>query len=177
RYGSGLFRTGGYVVLGLAVLRLLARHAPHRQAPFTPVFNPEFGTWLFVIAVLGTAAWLAARARDAGDPRERLAVPALASLSLVLLFGLLTWETSATFAVRAQVARLQGDLEAARSAGLAGGLALSVLWTVFATGLLAGGLALRSRPLFYAAYALFAATALKVVLVDLATLHALYRML
>jgi uncharacterized membrane protein len=52
-----------------------------------------------------------------------------------------------------------------------------VLWTAFATGLLAAGLALRSRPLFYAAYGLFAATASKVVLVDLATLQALYRML
>jgi len=36
---------------------------------------------------------------------------------------------------------------------------------------------MRSRPLFYAAYALFAATAGKVVLVDLATLPTLYRML
>jgi uncharacterized membrane protein len=52
-----------------------------------------------------------------------------------------------------------------------------VLWTLFATGMLAGGLALRSRPLFYSAYALFAATAVKVVAVDLATLATLYRML
>ena len=65
----------------------------------------------------------------------------------------------------------------ATRARLAGQLALSVLWTVFATGLLAGGLALRRRPLFYSAYALFAATAVKVVAVDLATLGAVYRML
>jgi uncharacterized membrane protein len=44
-------------------------------------------------------------------------------------------------------------------------------------GMLAGGLGLRSRPLFYFAYALFAATAVKVVAVDLATLGAVYRML
>ena len=65
----------------------------------------------------------------------------------------------------------------ATRARLAGQLALSVLWTVFATAMLAGGLALRSRPLFYSAYALFAATAVKVVAVDLATLGAVYRML
>jgi uncharacterized membrane protein len=88
-----------------------------------------------------------------------------------------TWETSAAFALRARLAGLAGDADAARGATLAGRLALSVLWTVFATALLAGGLALRSRPLFYSSYALFAATAFKVVLVDLAALHALYRML
>ncbi|HEY7412826.1 MAG TPA: DUF2339 domain-containing protein, partial [Vicinamibacteria bacterium] len=70
-----------------------------------------------------------------------------------------------------------GDLAAAESARLLRGLSISVLWTVFATALLAGGLALRSRPLFYAAYGLFAATALKVVMVDLATLRTVYRML
>jgi uncharacterized membrane protein len=177
RYGSGLFRAGGYLVLGLAVIRLLVRHAPGSQVSFMPVLNAEFGTWLFVIAALAAAAWLCSRAGDAATPAERLAVPALTSLALVLLFGLLTWESRVTFDLRARMARLAGDAEAARSAALAGRLALSVLWTLFATGLLAGGLALRSRSLFYAAYALFAVTAFKVVFVDLATLHALYRML
>jgi uncharacterized membrane protein len=176
RYSSWLFRAGGYVVLGLAVLRLLARHAPLGRTSFTPVFNPEFGTWLFVIAALAAAAWLRSRAGEPASPFERLAAPALTSLSLVLFFSLLTWETSDTFAARARLARVALDAEAARSAERAGRLALSVLWTAFATGLLAGGLALRSRPLFYAAYALFAVTAFKVVFVDLSTLHALYRM-
>jgi uncharacterized membrane protein len=175
RFGSGLARAGAYVVLGLAVLRLLARHVPSRQLPFTPVFNPEFGTWLFVISVLGAAVWL--RSRAPAPDAERLAVPALSTLAIVLLFGLLSGETMSTFEVRARMAALAVDEEAARSATLAGRLALSVLWTAFATGLLAAGLALRNRPLFYAAYALFAVTAFKVVLVDLATLHALYRML
>jgi uncharacterized membrane protein len=177
RYGSGPFRAGGYVVLGLAVIRLLARHAPGSQTPFTPVLNAPFGTWLFVIAALAGAAWMCSRAEDDAPPAERLAVPALTSLALVLLFSLLTWESSVTFDLRARMARLAGDAEAARGATLAGRLALSVLWTVYATGLLGGGLALRSRSLFYAAYALFAVTAFKVVFVDLATLHALYRML
>jgi uncharacterized membrane protein len=48
---------------------------------------------------------------------------------------------------------------------------------VFAIGLLGAGLGLRSRGLFYAAYALFAVTAGKVVVFDLATLPTLYRML
>ena len=40
-----------------------------------------------------------------------------------------------------------------------------------------GGLALRSRGLFYTAYGLFAVTAFKVVMIDLATMPTLYRML
>lgn len=174
RFGSGLARAGGYSVLGLAVLRLLARHTPSRDGAFTPGLNPEFGTWLFVVAVLAAAAWL--RSRGAAPEAERLAVPALSTCAILLLFGLVTWETSATFTLRERLASLAGDEEAARSASLAGRLALSVLWTAFATGLLAGGLALRNRPLFYSGYALFAVTAFKVVLVDLAALHALYRM-
>jgi uncharacterized membrane protein len=174
RFGSGLARAGGYAVLGLAVLRLLARHVPSRHLPFTPVLNPEFGTWLFVIAVLGAAAWL--RSRGDAPKAERLAVPALSTCAILLLFGLVTWETSSAFALRERLASLAGDEEAARGASLAGRFALSVLWTAFATGLLAGGLALRNRPLFYSGYALFAVTAFKVVLVDLAAQHALYRM-
>ncbi len=58
-----------------------------------------------------------------------------------------------------------------------GGLAVSVLWGSFATSLLAIGLWARNRPLFYTAYALFAVTAGKVVLVDLAQLQTLYRIL
>jgi uncharacterized membrane protein len=95
----------------------------------------------------------------------------------VLLFGLLTGETLSGFDHASRAAAAAGDREGAVRAGRQGGLALSVLWTVFATGLLAAGLGMRSRPLFYAAYGLFALTAGKVVMVDLATLPTLYRML
>jgi uncharacterized membrane protein len=97
--------------------------------------------------------------------------------ALVMLFGLLTSETHLTFARAAGDALARGDAAALETARLKGKLAISVLWTVFSTALLAAGLGLRNRPLFYAAYGLFALTALKVVFVDLATLHTIYRML
>ena len=101
----------------------------------------------------------------------------LGPLGLVLLFGLLTGETQLGL-LRTPRARRPGRRRRGGGAGgPPGGLAVSVLWTLFATGLLAAGLGLRSRPLFYAAYGLFAVTAVKVVLVDLATLPTLYRML
>ena len=98
--------------------------------------------------------------------------------TVVLLFGLLTAETQATFSQKAPRAPAPRTTRLRpRRRGSPAGLAVSVLWTAFATGLLAAGLGLRSRGLFYAGYALFAVTSAKVVLWDLATLETLYRML
>ena len=162
RFGSALARAGAYGVLALAVTRLFVRHLPLHDGPsFPPVLNAPFATWLAVVLALAAALYLLRRARP-DTALDRAMGPGLAAATLGLLFTVLTMETDDVFATRAR---------------LAGQLALSVLWTVFATAMLAGGLALRSRPLFYSAYALFAATAVKVVAVDLATLGAVYRML
>ena len=101
----------------------------------------------------------------------------LGPLALTLLFGLLTAETQSWFAELAREARGLNDAEAALRAEREGDVAVSVLWTFFATALLSAGIALRSLPLFYTAYGIFALTAGKVVLVDLATLPTFYRML
>ncbi len=180
RNRSWLARAFGYGVLALAVGRLLVRHLPLHPGAFSPVLNPAFGTWLVLILVLVAARYVApvAVVRRAGaGAAEVLAVRALVPLAAVLLFGLLTAETSAVFEHAARAAFAVNDPAAALSARRQGDLAVSVLWTVFATGLLAAGLGARSRGLFYAGYALFAVTAGKVVLVDLSTLPTLYRML
>jgi len=170
-------RLGGYAVLVLAVMRLLLRHIPPHAGPFVPVFNPGFATWLAVIAALAVG-WAMTRGGGGGDePVDEPVGPLLAALSLVLLFGLLSGETSLAFDQRARVAQAAGDAAAALAAQRQGGLALSLLWTLFATALLSAGLGLRSRGLFYAAYGLFGVTAAKVVMVDLDTLPTLYRML
>jgi uncharacterized membrane protein len=175
RFASPLTRAGGYGVLALAVLRLLVRHLPLHDAAFAPVLNPSFGTWLFVIACL-VVGLRVTRSVQAGDV-DHLVRPLLGAFALILLFGLLTGETRATFAQRAGEALQAGDPAGHQHALRSQGLAVSVLWTVFATGLLAGGLALRDRPLFYTAYGLFAVTAFKVVVVDLGTFSLPYRML
>lgn len=177
RFGSTLARMGGYLVLGLAILRLFVRHLPLHAGPFDPVFNRGFGTWIFAIAALGVALFLTRElAADESAP-DRLVRPLMATLALVLLFGVLTAETSGTFDQQARRASAAGDLAAVQVARRVGGLAVSVLWTVFATGLLGAGLGLRNHPLFYAAYGLFALTAAKVVLWDLQTFSVPYRML
>jgi uncharacterized membrane protein len=176
RYQSALARAGAYAVMALAAARLLVRHLPlHGPDPFTPVLNASFGTWLMVIAALAGAAWMARGAT--GVAADRVLSVALSVAALGLLFGLLSGEVTGAFHQSALDALRRQDTAAFEQARLRGRVALSLLWTVFATGLLAGGLGLRSRPLFYAGYGLFAVTALKVVLVDTATLHMLYRML
>ena len=178
RFESALARLGGYGVLGLATLRLFARHLPLHSGPFDPVFNAEFATWMFVIASLGVALLLTREGADEeAATLDRALRPVLATVALVLLFSVLTGETSGTFAQRARSADRAGDFLAAQDARRVGGLAVSVLWTVFATGLLAGGLGLRNHPLFYSAYGLFALTAGKVVFWDLQTFSIPYRML
>jgi uncharacterized membrane protein len=177
RFGSALARVGGYGVMGLAVLRLFARHLPLHEAAFRPFGNPAFGTWLAVIVLLAVAVRLARDARRSPRSLDHALRLLTAMAAVVLLFGLLTAETQQTFAQRATLARATGDAAAAEAARLAGGLAVSVLWTAFATGLLAAGLGVRSRALFYSGYALFAVTSAKVVMWDLATLETVYRML
>jgi uncharacterized membrane protein len=177
RFESMLARMGGYLVLGLAVLRLFVRHLPLHAGPFDPVLNPGFGTWMFVIAALGVALLLTREVAAGESAPDRVLRPLLATLALVLLFGVLTAETSGTFDQQARRASAAGDLAAAQGARRVGGLAVSVLWTVFATALLGAGLGLRNHPLFYAAYGLFALTAAKVVLWDLQTFSVPYRML
>jgi len=120
---------------------------------------------------------IAAPARQRGSTLDQVAGAILGPLGPTLLFGLLTAETREFFQERVRAAREIGARDAALVARRQAGLALSVLWTAFATGLLAAGLALRSRALFYTAYGLFGVTAFKVVMVDLATMPTLYRML
>jgi len=178
RQRSALARGFGYAVLFLAFSRLFLRHVPLHPEPFTPVLNPAFGTWLCVIAALALGRRLARSTGDDALPwLDGASVLLLGPLTLALLFFLLSHETSVYFGHVSQAAASIGNPEAALRARREGSLAVSVLWTLFATGLLSAGLLLRSRPLFYASYALFALTAAKVVLVDIATLPTLYRML
>ncbi len=177
RFRSLQTRAGGYAVLALAVVRLFVRHTPLHAGEFRPVLNPAFATWLAVIAALGVALQLTKETRARDGERDRWAGPVVATVLLILLFGVLTAETRGAFAQREAIATRAADTAAVQEARLMGGLAVSVLWSAFATALLAAGLAARNRPLVYTAYALFAVTAGKVALVDLAELETLYRIL
>lgn len=163
---SDLARAGGFLVLGLAVLRLFARHLPLHDGPFTPLLNSSFGVWLFVLLALVAATRFVPERNFRG---------AMSAASLGLLFLALTLETDASFGQLETTAFAARDAAAASDASLLGGLSISLLWGLFASGLLVAGLSLRNRPTFYAAYALFAITAAKVALLDLSSLRTIYR--
>lgn len=166
RFESIWTRVGAYLVLAATAVRLFARHVPLHRGDFTPVLNPSFAIWIAVVLSLAGAVFLMRERRE--QLLDRIARPTLATTALVLLFLVLTSETWDSVI---QLGGL-GYMEARRWAGVA----ISVLWTLFSIGLLAGGLGLRNRPLFYSSYALVAVTATKVVLVDLATFPTLFRM-
>jgi uncharacterized membrane protein len=153
------------------------RHLPLHGGRFVPVLNRQLGVWLAVIVSLALAHAIVRRLPRPRGRLERSAGVVLVPLAIGLLFVVLTLETQAAFDQMARLASAARDQAGALGARRLGELSVSVLWTAFATGLLAAGLGLRSRGLFYAAYALFAVTAGKVVLRDLATLSTLYRML
>jgi uncharacterized membrane protein len=176
RFASAQARAGAYAILLLAVARLVGVHQPLHVGAFRPVFNPVFGTWLLVVAALAAALWVARAARRELHPLDATLGPIVGGIAILLLFGLLNGETRATFAQRQLEADRSGDVAASQEARRVGGLAVSVLWTVFATGLLAAGLGARNRAMFYAAYGLFALTAGKVVLWDLEDFSVPYRM-
>lgn len=173
RFESLLTRVGAYAVLALTVLRLLARHTPLHPDPhadFLAFLNPSFGIWLAAVLALGAAVYVLRDVRE--WVLDSVARIGLASTALVILFGVLTSETWDAVIHVLTYGALTGDMSAKRWAGVA----ISALWTLYATALLATGLALRNRALFYASYGLFAFTAFKVVLVDLATFPTLFRM-
>jgi len=176
RFASDRARAGGYAVLLLAVVRLVSVHLPLHVGEFRPLWNSVFGTWLAVVVAFGAAMWVTRAARRELHPLDSTAGLLMGGLGIVLLFGLLTGETRATFAQRQLAADRAGDALASQAARRVGGLAVSVLWTIFSTALLAAGLAARSRALFYAAYGLFAVTAGKVIFWDLGSFSLPYRM-
>ena len=164
----------------LAVGRLFVRHLPLHPAPVTPFVNPVFGLWLAVIVALVAAQALVRRVPDddavpwldgSRDARPRPAGPRapLRPPHRGDELGLLARRARGDSRGRRRGGRARGPAGRPRRLGALDACSRRACWPA--------GLGLRSRPLFYAAYALFAVTAGKVVLVDLATLPTLYRML
>jgi uncharacterized membrane protein len=119
--------------------------------------------WLTIAALAGLAAWLSPRASELAD--EPL-VPALwIGAGLLLLFGV-TGELGRFFALR----NLEGS-----TAALWTGLSISVWWILFACGLVLLGFQRDLRLVRQAGLLVAAMAAAKIVVHDLSSLNALYR--
>ena len=151
--------------LGLALAQLLGDLADRRgfeDAAFS-------GPWALVLwLALGVTVALAAGLwrREPPTDAARLVPPTLwLAAGTIALFGV-TGEIRRFFRLR------EGSVEAAH---LAGGLAVSAWWLVFAAGLVVLGLRRRLRPARLGGLAVAGLAVFKVLVFDLASLDALYR--
>ena len=148
---------------GFARLLDLAGHRPDAEAAFTGPW--ALSLWWCIETLLVFAAGLLRDARSrAGDvPQLR---PALwVAGGVVLLFGV-TGELVRGFS--------HSELSAA-TARLAGGLAVSAWWILFAAGCFVLGFRRSVRPLRLAGFLVAALALGKVLVIDLSTLDAFYR--
>jgi uncharacterized membrane protein len=156
----------------LAVGRLFAFDTPLGwRDPFIPILN-EYGLPAVLIAasMLGSVI-VTRRFHDELRRADRIAAGLGALAAVLLLLFILSVETIGFFNAQSLV---QLDPAAWQWSGQ---VALSVLWGVYAAALLAIGFRRNQASLRWLALVLFAATAGKVFLVDMAQLQAFYRIL
>jgi hypothetical protein len=134
-----------------------------------PIFNWYLYTYLIAAAATFVAAYLLRGEEELFEVRQLRPVRVLSAFGTVLLFLLLNIEIADFFATGPNLTF------AFSGASLAQDLSYTLGWAVFALGLLAVGVALRSRGARITSIALLAITVLKAFLHDLPSLGGLYR--
>jgi uncharacterized membrane protein len=159
-----LLRRAGYFLLSVAALRLLFVPIPAPQF----LFNARFAAYAVVVACFGVSLAAARSQGNSLSARERqafgilaVAINAFSLLALSLEF----WD----YFGRSGIQGLDRML--------AQHLALSVLWTAYATALIFLGVRRQSALVRWLALALFGLVAGKVFLYDLSYLERFYRIL
>jgi uncharacterized membrane protein len=165
RLRSGYLRGAGYALFWAAVVALLA--TPTGSPVF--VFNETFGAAVVIAVAAAISAWRAHRSRDQLSKIEHAVVTCLAVGANVLMVAALTREVGLYFDVT------PGRGAAASEGLLARSLAVSLLWTLYATVLVLTGTRLRTAALRWQGLALLGVTTLKVFFADLGYLSGLYR--
>jgi len=161
RAANQFLRQAGYVLLGISALRVL--FFPPEGGTF--LFNPRFAAYLVMTACFALALW-SARAHQSGiGDSERIEVGLLA----------VAINAYALVALSAEFWDYFGKTSEGIEATLAQHLALSVLWTAYASALLFVGMQKRSGLLRWQSLALFGLTVGKVFLYDLGFLDRGYR--
>jgi uncharacterized membrane protein len=163
------WRLAAATVGAAGIALLLGTAIQSSMLGWTPFFNVRF--------VACAAAALSAGVSVVGlrissarlSPEERAVIAPLGFIAVVLLLGTLTQETyEACFYYRATLGTHWNRWAQ---------MAISLVWSVFSTGLLIGGINRRYQPLRISALALLSATIVKVFLLDLGFLDGTMRML
>lgn len=159
---TGFLRAGGYFLLALAALRLLIFPLPAPQF----LLNERFAAYSVLIFCFGVVLYAAREhASSVGrDEFNALGVFAVAiNFFALMALSLELWDH---FGLYAQLGI---------DSGLAQHLSLSLLWTAYASGLIALGVKRESPLLRWQALALFGLVVVKVFLYDSSYLERFYR--
>jgi len=161
---AGFLRMGGYFLLALAAVRLLIFPLPAPQF----LFNERFAAYVVLIICLGVVLY-AARENASTVERDELNLLGLFAVAInffaLFALSLELWDHFGSHA------GLGID------SGLAQHLALSLLWTAYASGLIALGVRRESALLRWQALALFGLVVAKVFLYDSSYLERFYRII
>ena len=159
---TGLLRAGGYFLLALAAARLLIFPLPAQQF----LFNQRFAAYAVLIICFGVVVYAAREHASSvsGEELSALGVFAVAiNVFALIALSLELWDHFGSHA------GLGID------SGLAQHLALSLLWTAYASGLIALGVKRESALLRWQALVLFGLVVLKVFIYDSSFLERFYR--
>ncbi len=159
---TGHLRTGGYFLLALAAIRLLIFPLPAVQF----LFNQRFAAYLVLIICFGVVLYAAREHSSSVSGEELSALGAFAVAINVFALIALSLELWDHFGSHAGLGI---------DSGLAQHLALSLLWTAYASGLIALGVKRESALLRWQALVLFGLVVLKVFIYDSSFLERFYR--
>ncbi len=158
-----LLRWAGIVLFIIAGARLLLFKVSAQEF----LWNPRFLTYAIVVASFAAAFAFSRRHRGMLSDGERRAFEIVGLAANVLLVSSLSLEVWGLFG------RMRLDLGA--DTRLTQQLALSLLWTLYATGLMLWGVRSGSAAVRWLGLALFSVVVVKVFLYDLSFLERIYR--
>ena len=162
-------RVMGFVLLALAIMRLIVADTPYTARElFVPFFNSYALSALAVTACALGAALASRHYLGMGDGINRVVQAGFGIVGILLLLFIVSNELYDFFF-------LHFGGPAAPRARLAAHTALSAVWAVYALAVLVIGLRLHSEPLRWTALGLFGLAFLKVLVHDTAELSGLYR--
>ncbi len=163
-------RWGGLALLGLVVVKLLVFDTPLvnlEPTTFTPFLNAEFLTFGIVIALLLTAAYWTWRERADLPGGEVHAFRVL----LVVANMVIVWSLSLEIIHYFDYRRLPTEVDYFSAKHLS----LTVLWAVYAIGVIGVGIATRSSKIRLAGMAILAIPVVKLFVFDVFLLEQGYR--
>jgi uncharacterized membrane protein len=177
-------RWTGLLVVAVALVLALSAHYEYRMPKYLLFLNARFLAGLLAVLVVFAYYFALRRYQQVCPGGEQTLAVFLAGAGLLFLLVLLSVETY-EYCFRTvremYLAVSPADWQRARAdwqrAEWKAQMSLSVVWSVYAAALLTVGFLRRRRGMRLAALGLFGITALKVVLVDMATVQQAYRII